>query len=205
MIPVALSWWYAMRRAHCGRLTAFTACAVVLCATGAPQALAQAPAAQVAAAPALTADELEALVGRIALYPDDLVALVLPASTQPLQVVQADRFLEKRKADPKAPVDERWDDSIKSLLNYPEVIKSMSSDLDWTAALGEAVVADQGDVLEAIQAFRRKTQAAGNLQSDARQVVVVEKEVVKIVPADPQVIYVPQYNPTTVVVQGGPT
>jgi len=205
MIPVALSWWYAMRRAHCGRLTAFTACAVVLCATGAPQALAQAPVAQVAAAPALTADELEALVGRIALYPDDLVALVLPASTQPLQVVQADRFLEKRKADPKAPVDERWDDSIKSLLNYPEVIKSMSSDLDWTAALGEAVVADQGDVLEAIQAFRRKTQAAGNLQSDARQVVVVEKEVVKIVPADPQVIYVPQYNPTTVVVQGGPT
>lgn len=205
MIAVALSRWYAMRRARWSRLSTFTACAVVVCVTGAPQALAQAPAAQVAAAPAMTADELETLVGRIALYPDDLVALVLPASTQPLQVVQADRFLEKRKADPKAPVDERWDDAIKSLLNYPEVIKSMSSDLDWTAALGEAVVADQGDVLEAIQAFRRKTQAAGNLQSDAKQVVVVEKEVVKIVPADPQVIYVPQYNPTTVVVQGGPT
>jgi hypothetical protein len=79
----------------------------------------------------------------------------------------------------------------------------MSGDLDWTSALGEAVVADQGDVLEAVQAFRRKTQSAGNLKTDAKQVVVVEKEVIKIVPADPQVIYVPQYNPTTVVVTGG--
>ena len=78
----------------------------------------------------------------------------------------------------------------------------MSGDLDWTAALGEAVVADQGAVLEAVQAFRRKTQSAGNLKSDQKQTVVVEKEVIKIVPTDPQVIYVPQYNPTTVVVSG---
>ena len=79
----------------------------------------------------------------------------------------------------------------------------MSGDLDWTAALGEAVVEDQGEVLEAIQVFRRKAQAAGNLKSDDKQVVKVEKEIIKIVPADPQVIYVPQYNPTTVVVAGG--
>ena len=79
----------------------------------------------------------------------------------------------------------------------------MSSDLDWTAALGEAVVADQGAVLEAVQAFRRKTQAAGNLKTDEKQTVVVEKEVITIVPTDPQVIYVPQYNPTTVVVYSG--
>src|SRR5690349_17239356 len=76
----------------------------------------------------------------------------------------------------------------------------MSADLDWTADLGEAVVADQGAVLDAVQAFRRKAQAAGNLKSDAKQVVEVEKEVIKIVPADPQVIYVPQYNPSSVVV-----
>jgi hypothetical protein len=148
-------------------------------------------------------DELEGLVGRIALYPDDLVAIILPASTNPLQLVQADRFLEKRKSDPKAPVDEKWDDAVKSLLNYPEVVKMMSGDLDWTSALGEAVVADQGAVLEAVQVFRRKTQSAGNLKSDQKQTVVVEKEVIKIVPADPQVIYVPQYNPSTVVVSGG--
>jgi len=184
-------------RARCGFVGV-----VLLAVLSLPHAVAQAPA--VAASPAATAtpDELETLVGRIALYPDDLIAIVLPASTYPLQIVQADRFLAKRKTDPNAPVDEKWDDSIKSLLNYPEVVSSMSGDLDWTAALGEAVVADQGDVLDAIQTFRRKTQAAGNLNSDPKQVVVVEKEVIKIVPADPQVIYVPQYNPTTVVVYG---
>ena len=122
-------------------------------------------------------EELERLVGRIALYPDDLVAIILPASTNPLQMVQADRFLDKRKSDPKLPIDDKWDDSVKSLLNYPEVVKMMSTDLDWTADLGEAVVADQGAVLEAVQAFRRKAQAAGNLKTDAKQMVVVEKEV----------------------------
>jgi len=71
---------------------------------------------------------------------------------------------------------------VKSLLNYPEVVKMMSNDLDWTSDLGEAVVEDQGAVLEAVQVFRRKTQAAGNLKNDDKQKVVVEKEVIKIVP-----------------------
>ena len=167
-----------------------------------PDAQAQAPAGTTNAAAELSDEELETLVSRVALYPDDLIGIILPASTNPLQIVQADRFLAKRKADPQAPVDESWDDAIKSLLNYPEIVTSMSTDLDWTAALGEAVVADQGRVLDAVQAFRRKTQAAGNLNSDQKQVVVVEKEVIKIVPADPEVIYVPQYDPTTVVVTG---
>jgi hypothetical protein len=167
---------------------------------GAPLTAAQAPAASGNAAQAPSPAELEKLVGPIALYPDDLVAIILPASTNPLQLVQADRFLEKRKTDPKLPVDDRWDESVKSLVNYPEVVKQMSADLDWTTDLGEAVVADQGAVLGAVQAFRRKAQAAKNLKSDDKQTVVVEKEVIKIVPADPQVIYVPQYNPTTVVV-----
>jgi hypothetical protein len=166
-------------------------------------ALAQAPAAPGSAGSAPSPEQLEQLVGRIALYPDDLIAIILPAATNPLQVVQAERFLEKRKQDPKLPIDENWDDAVKALVNYPEIVKSMSDDLDWTAALGEAVAADQGAVLEAVQAFRRKTQAAGNLKSDPKQVVVVEKEVIRIVPADPQVIYVPQYNPTVVVVSGG--
>jgi hypothetical protein len=166
----------------------------------APLSSAQAPAASGNAAQAPSPAELEKFVGPIALYPDDLVAIILPASTNPLQLVQADRFLEKRKKDPKLPIDDKWDESVKSLVNYPEVIKQMSADLDWTTSLGEAVVADQGAVLGAVQAFRRKVQAAGNLKTDPKQVVVVEKEVIKIVPADPQVIYVPQYNPTTVVV-----
>src|SRR5438034_5101547 len=115
--------------------------------------VAQAPAAPGGAAPPPSAEELAKLVGPIALYPDDLVAIILPASTNPLQLVQADRFLDKRKADPKLAVDDRWDDAVKSLLNYPDVVKMMSADLDWTSALGEAVVADQGAVLEAIQSF----------------------------------------------------
>ena len=162
-------------------------------------ATAQAPAASGNVAEAPSPEALEKLVGPIALYPDDLVAIILPASTNPLQLVQADRFLEKRKQDPKLPINDDWDDSVKSLVNYPEVVKQMSADLDWTADLGEAVVADQGAVLDAVQAFRRKVQSAGNLKTDEKQVVVVEKEIIKIEPADPQVIYVPQYNPTTVV------
>ena len=165
---------------------------------------AQAPVAASVAAPPPAADALEKLVGRIALYPDDLVSIILPASTNPLQIVQADRFLEKRKADPKLAIDDKWDDAVKTLLNYPDVVKMMSADLDWTSDLGEAVVADQAEVLEAVQSFRRKAQAAGNLKSDDKQVVKAEKELIIIEPADPQVIYVPQYNPSTVVVYGSP-
>lgn len=164
-------------------------------------ALAQAPAAAGSAAPP-PAGDLTQLVGRIALYPDDLVAIILPAATSPLQIVQADRYLDKRKSDPKLPIDDKWDDPVKSLLNYPDIVKMMSNDLDWTSALGEAVVADQGAVLESVQVFRRQAQAAGNLKSDTKQVVKTEKEVIIIEPADPQVVYVPQYNPSTVVVYG---
>ena len=166
-------------------------------------AMAQAPAAAGGAAPP-PAGDLTQLVGRIALYPDDLVAIILPASTSPLQIVQADRYLDKRKSDPKLPIDDKWDDPVKSLLNYPDIVKMMSNDLDWTSALGEAVVADQGAVLEAVQVFRRQAKSAGNLKSDTKQVVKTEKEVIIIEPADPQVIYVPQYNPSTVVVYGAP-
>ncbi len=165
-------------------------------------AVAQAPAMPGGAAPRYSAEDLANLVGPIALYPDDLVGIILPASTNPLQLVQADRFLDKRKADPKLPVDEKWDDAVKSLLNYPDVVKMMSSDLDWTSALGEAVVADQSAVLDAIQSFRRQAQAAGNLKSDGKQIVQAEQETIAILPADPQVIYVPQYNPATIVVAG---
>ena len=175
--------------------------AIGLAIVFATSAMAQAPAAPGGAAPPPSAEELGKLVGPIALYPDDLVAIILPAATNPLQLVQADRYLDKRKTDPKLPIDEKWDDPVKSLLNYPDVVKKMSADLDWTTALGEAVVTDQGAVIEAVQAFRRKAKAAGNLKTDDKQVVKTEQEVVIIEPADPQVIYVPQYNPTTVVVQ----
>ena len=127
-------------------------------------AIAQAPAAPGERRPAEPPRSSSKLVGPIALYPDDLVAIILPASTNPLQLVQADRYLDKRKADPKLPVDDKWDDAVKSLLNYPDVVKMMSADLDWTSALGEAVVADQGAVLEAsrLSAARRRPRATSS-------------------------------------------
>ncbi|HEX9172154.1 MAG TPA: DUF3300 domain-containing protein, partial [Telluria sp.] len=182
--------------APAGGPAALLACVLLVAV---PLAGAQAPVAASNAAPERSADELVALVAPVALYPDDLVALILPASTFPLQLVQAERFLARRKTDSSVKLDDRWDDSVKSLLNYPEVVKRMSDELDWTTDLGEAVVANQGAVLDAVQAFRRKAQSAGNLKSDQKQVIQVESEVIKIVPANPQVIYVPQYNPATVV------
>jgi Protein of unknown function (DUF3300) len=160
----------------------------------------QAPAARGSEPVVMNEADLDKLVGPIALYPDDLIAIILPSSTFPLEIVQADRFLDRRKTDKNLPVNEAWHEPIKALLNYPEVVKKMSTELDWSVALGEAVVADQSAVLLAVQRFRRQTQSAGNLKTDDKQTVVVEKEVIKIVPSNPEVIYVPQYNPSTVVV-----
>jgi hypothetical protein len=168
---------------------------------GVPDGYAQAPVAGEGPPPAaLSPPQLEELVGRIALYPDDLLAILLPASTFPLDIVQAERFLQKLKQDKNLKPDQRWDESIRNLLNYPEVIGMMSQDLDWTQDLGEAVVSQQGDVLKAVQAFRAKAASAGNLKTDDKQIIVQEKDTIQIVPADPEVIYVPQYQPSTVIV-----
>jgi hypothetical protein len=147
-----------------------------------------------------SADDLQTLVGPIALYPDDLVGIVLPASTYPLQVVQAARFLEQRKSDSSLQPDDDWDDSVVALLNYPEVVKLLNDDLEWTWDLGQAVLAQNTDVLNAIQTFRDRAYAAGNLRSDDRQVVTAANEQITIAPADPEVIYVPYYEPARVVV-----
>lgn len=148
-----------------------------------------------------SAQELEQLVGRVALYPDDLLAIVLPASTTPLDIVQADRFLMARKSNEPLQPSDKWDASVRALLNYPEVVSMMSRDLDWTIQLGEAVTTQQADVMAAVQSFRAKTSAAGNLASDDKMLVTKEEQIITIMQQDPQVIYVPQYNPATVVVQ----
>ena len=150
----------------------------------------------------LSKSELNALVGKIALYPDDLVAIVLPASTYPLQVVEAERFLQERQKDPSLKPNDKWDDSVVALLNYPEVVKLMNNDLDWTWKLGDAVINQRGDLLDAIQTFRTQAAAAGNLKTDEHQVVQNDDQgEVSITPADPQVVYVPYYDPQQVVVE----
>ena len=146
--------------------------------------------------------ELESLVGPIALYPDDLLAIVLPASTYPLEIVQAARYLEQLESDSSLQPDENWDDSVVALLNYPEVLEMMSDDVDWTWRLGEAVVAQQSDVVAAVESFRDRAYAAGNLKSDERQTVARnDDDVIVIDPVDDDVIYVPYYEPERVVVR----
>lgn len=169
-----------------------------------PAAVAQtvpgAPTSAGAASQQLSAQQLESIVAPVALYPDDLLAILLPSSTTPLEVVKAQRFLEKRKSNSSLQPDATMPAPVKSLLNYPDVVKKMNDDLDWTSTLGTAVAAQQKDVVAAIQAFRRRVYAVGNLKSDPKQIVIVETETIKIVQADPQVIYVPQYQPAQVVV-----
>jgi hypothetical protein len=149
---------------------------------------------------ALPAAELEELVGRIALYPDDLLAIVLPASTYPLEIVQAARFLDDLAIDGSLQPDEAWDESVVALLNYPEVVHMMNDDIDWTWRLGEAVISQQTDIIAAVESFRDRAYAAGNLESDERQTVSKDNGVIEIEPVDEEIIYVPYYEPEEVIV-----
>ena len=150
--------------------------------------------------PLLSTVDLEELVGPIALYPDDLLAIVLPASAYPLQIIEAARFLEALEDDPTLKPDPDWDDSVVALLNYPEVVELLNEDIDWTWRLGEAVVAQQADVVGAIETFRDRAYAAGNLKSDSYQNVTRDQGVIEITPISEDVIYVPYYEPERVVV-----
>ena len=164
---------------------------------------AQVPAAQIEEVeelPTLTSAELEELIGPIALYPDDLLAIVLPASTFPLQIVEAGRFLEDLETDPTLKPDDDWDDSVVALVNYPEVVELLNEDLDWTWRLGEAVVSQQADVIAAVELFRDRAYAAGNLKSDDYQLVANDGGTIQITPVQDDVIYVPYYEPERVVV-----
>jgi hypothetical protein len=154
-------------------------------------------------APPLKPEEIEQLVAPIALHPDDLVSQILMASTYPIEVVIADRWVKqnsKLTGDALTAQLEKqdWDPSVKSLVAFPQVLTMMSDKLDWTTKLGDAFLADQKKVLDTIQSLRHKAQSAGNLQTTKEQKVIVEQQVIKIEPANPEVIYVPTYNPTVV-------
>jgi Protein of unknown function (DUF3300) len=174
-----------------------------------PVSLGQQPAAQGASGqqPAQNVvfkqEELEQTLAPIALHPDSLVSQILMASTYPLEVVQADRWVKqnpKLKGDALTAALEKqdWDPSVRSLVNFPQVLAMMSEKLDWTQKLGDAFLADQKKVLDTIQSLRAKAQASGNLKTTQEQTVIVEEKIIKIEPANPQVIYVPTYNPTVV-------
>jgi hypothetical protein len=150
-------------------------------------------------------EELDQILAPIALYPDELLSQVLMASTYPLEVVQAERWAKQNKTlkgDALAQALEKqdWDPSVKSMVNFPDVLTMMSEKLDWTQKLGDAFLAQQKQVMDTVQKLRQKANEAGNLKTTSEQKVVVEKETQTIViqSASPQVVYVPTYNPTVV-------
>ncbi|WP_239032001.1 DUF3300 domain-containing protein [Paroceanicella profunda] len=161
-------------------------------AQDAPASSADAPAAE-ADDGALTEEEMEILVARIALYPDSLVAAIAAASLYPLQIVEAERFLDGAKAGDSPDPD--WDGSVISLLNTPEIVKMMSDDLEWTGQLGDAVSYQQQDVLVAIQQLRSQAVADGVIQTDQHTEVVQEGDTIIIQPTEVDQVYVPQYPP----------
>lgn len=167
--------------------------------------------AQPAPAPAqqevLKPEQLDALVAPIALYSDSLLAEVLMASTYPLEVVEADRWRKKNKSldgqQLKSAADKQgWDDSVKALTATPSVLDMMESQLDWTQKLGDAVLAQQPDVMDAVQRLRARAEAQNKLQSTKEQKVSTHteqgKKIIVIEPAQPDTIYVPYYDPATV-------
>jgi Protein of unknown function (DUF3300) len=145
-------------------------------------------------------DQLDQLVAPIALYPDSLVAQILSAATFPAQIVEADRWVQahpdlKDDALAQAVDQQNWDPSVKALCAFPSVLANMDKNISWTSSLGDAYYNQQQDVMDAIQRMRRKAQSAGNLKSTPQQVVQDEGSDVVIQPAQPDVVYVPAYNP----------
>src|ERR1700723_2588922 len=170
-----------------------------------PQDQAPAPTdqAQGTAAPAYTTQtpaQLQQLVAPIALYPDSLVAQVLAASTFPAEIVEADRWVQdnstlKGDALAQAVDQQSWDPSVKALTAFPSVLGNMDKNLSWTSSLGDAYYNQQKEVMDAVQVMRRKAQDAGNLKSTPQQTVTDQDSDIEIAPADPDVVYVPAYDP----------
>jgi len=156
-------------------------------------------------------DQLDSLVAPIALYPDPLLAQVMAASTYPLEIIQLQQWLAqhkdlKDKALADAVQKEDWDPTIQALAPLPDVVKRLADDIKWTTDLGNAVLAQQSDVMDAVQRMRAKAQEKGNLKSSdqmkIKTEVVENKQVIVVEQADPKVVYVPSYDP--VVVYGPP-
>jgi uncharacterized membrane protein YgcG len=154
-----------------------------------------------------TPDELNQLVAPIALYPDALVAQVLAGSVHPTEIVEADRWMQANTnlqgQALATQVDQMpWDPSVKALTQFPSVLANMDKNLSWTSSLGEAYTNQEQDVMSAVQTMRQRAQSSGNLTSNTQQTVTSQGPTIVIQPANPQVIYVPAYNPW--VIYGGP-
>ena len=145
-------------------------------------------------------EELDQVLAPVALYPDSLLAQVFIAATYPLEVVTADRWVKQNKdlkgeALNNALDKQPWDASVKALVPVPDVLSMMSQKLDWTQKVGDAFLEQQADVMDTVQKLRKRAADAGNLKSTEQQKVIVEREVIRVEPVHPQVVYVPVYDP----------
>ena len=196
------------------RVTAAALCAALLVPSSvvsSPLPGPQAATSTTSSAAKIPNDQLDSLVAPIALYPDPLLAQALAASTYPLEIIQLQQWLTKHpdlKGDALAAAVEKedWDPAVQGLAGLPDVVKRLADDIRWTTDLGNAFLAQQSDVMDAVQRMRRKASDAGNLKTTEQQKITTQvvntKEVIVIQQASPQVIYVPAYNP--VVVYGPP-
>jgi hypothetical protein len=181
----------------CFLLVQFTAQAGSYGPVGQDQSNEQSPAPP---APQLSAQELQQLVAPIALYPDALVAQILAASTYPTEIVEADRWMQTHsnlKGEKLAQeVDKQpWDPSVKALAQFPSVLENMDKNLSWTSSLGDAYANEPQDVSDAVQTMRQQARKAGNLDSNEQEKVTDQDNTIAIEPADPDVVYVPAYDP----------
>src|SRR5499427_2941846 len=188
-------------------------CAAAVLLPGQMVRAATLPQDQTQQAAAIPPDQLDSLVAPIALYPDDLLSQTLVASTYPLELIQLNQWLEKNQSIAKdqtklaeAVKKQPWDPSIQAMAALPDLVKRLSDDIQWTTDLGNAFLAQQKDVMDAIQRMRAKAQGTGALASNQQQKVetqtVENKQVIVIEQSNPEVVYVPSYNPT--VVYGAP-
>jgi hypothetical protein len=164
-------------------------------------ALVVAPAgAQVSGESGYSQDELDQLLAPVALYPDQLLMQILIGATYPLEAVEAARFVQQNPdlhgdVLDQALLEKNWDPSIQSLAAYPQVLAMMNDNLEWTQRLGDAFLADQARVMDTVQSLRQKAMAAGNLQSTPQMSVTTQDDGIAIDTAQPDVVYVPVYNP----------
>jgi hypothetical protein len=148
-------------------------------------------------------EELDQMLAPIALYPDSLLAQILMAATYPLEVVQADRWTKANRNlggdQLNDALDQKdWDPSVKALVPFPQVLSMMSERLEWTQKLGDAFLDQQDEMMDTVQRLRARAQAAGNLRDSEQQRVMVQEGAIEIEPAQPEVVYVPVYDPTVI-------
>ena len=148
----------------------------------------------------ITDQELDGVLAPIALYPDPLLAELLPASTYPAEIADAATWLRSGQ-DPARIDDQNWDEAVRAIARYPDILNMMADNINWTADLGDAFLNQPENVARSIQRLRWQARNAGNLQNTSQQTIMIDGDYIQIIPAQPQYIYVPRYDPSVIYIR----